>query len=39
MSFWTRFRPPVLDDYDSEEEYDEALRRYEYEEYFHIEEN
>jgi len=34
MSFWTNFRRPVPADYDSDEEYQEALAAYEYAEYF-----
>ena len=37
MSFWTRFREPKRSDYDTEEEYQEALKAYEYAEYWAIE--
>ena len=39
MSFWFQHRYPVRDDYDTEEEYEEAVRVYEYWEYFAVEEN
>lgn len=39
MSFWTRFSRPRPDQYDTEEEYQEALEAYEYAEYFAIENN
>ena len=29
MSFWTRFREPQPSDYDTEEEYEDALAAYE----------
>lgn len=37
MSFWTRFKRPEPQDYDSDEEYQEALEAYEYAEYWAIE--
>lgn len=37
MSFWSRFREPQPCDYDTEEEYQEALEAYEYAEYWAIE--
>lgn len=39
MSFWTRFKRPDPVDYDSDEEYQEALEAYEYAEFFAIENN
>ena len=39
MSFWSRHKYPVREDFDSEADYEEAVKAYEYWEYFAIEEN
>ena len=38
MSFWTRFSPPMPDDFDTVEEYEEAAAAYEEAEYWAEEE-
>ena len=37
MSFWSRYRRPQPDDYESDEEYQEALDAYETAEYWALE--
>ena len=38
MSFWTRFRPPKPEDYDTDEEFQEAQDAYDDAEYWALEE-
>lgn len=37
MSFWSKHKFPVREDYDTDEEYEEAVETYEYWEYWAIE--